>query len=688
MNLGEYSALGVFGSSAPTIVSVDVPASATYAAGESLVFTLNFYGATTVTGSPRIALNIGGTVRYADYESGSGTTALLFRHIVLDGDNDANGISVTALELNGGTLQDAAGNGVNLVLNGVGDTSGIIVNTAPPTADIILAVGAITKTENSISTTLSHTSDVLAEFDKYQYRVNGGTWIDTPANVFIGSLNSGTTYSVVFRAVDSNGVELDSIIQSITTSVAILEPVLINSLPDINVNQGKYINVDLDDYFFNADSYQVTGITTGSGLVFDFRRISGTVNFVDVGNSPFTLTVNAINTFGNVSDTFDVEVTASSVVLPQGNWFIGPVNVGVNTVGLAPVYNGTDATSFEMTLDGTNWTTFCDSLFLTGLDSGTAYPNAAVRAVNNVGNGVAVSFAFATKVSPTVTRVDNRVRKILSNARLTLADPNEERWDDATLVAILEEAQIDFCQQTQMLHERINVPVFANDPYFELPANCWQLTRVLYDNNVIPLVTHHELDTIGAADVVSVAKLTTTSNNWEEDKGAPAAVVYDRANMLEGKVYPIPDDRFRSDQSVGYIGITASVEGAELPNLYGIVSDIEDSNGVDINETALFGVVSNLSSEQIKSYLKCYFLKNPDTLENVDSKLSIPSMYDTALKFYVCGQAFMNDIDTGYQQKGADQMRIYERHIKTAKRDSAKDFTRASQFETPYRRGV
>jgi len=282
----------------------------------------------------------------------------------------------------------------------------------------------------------------------------------------------------------------------------------------------------------------------------------------------------------------------------------------------------------------------------------------------------------------------DRVRKILARARLTLADPNKERWDDATLVDILEEAQIDFCQQTQMLHERINVPVFANNPYFALPDDCWQLTRVLYDNNVIPLVTHYELDSQGVANVVGVAKLTTTSNSWEEDTGIPAAIIYDRANMLEGKVYPIPDERFRSDQDVGYLGVAVSVEGAELPDVFGVVSDVEDSNAIDLDYTDLFGVVSNLSSEEIESYVKCYFLKNPATLESIDSELSIPSMYDIALKFYVCGQAFMNDIDTGYQQKGADQMRIYERHIKTAKRDSAKDFTRASQFETYYRRGV
>lgn len=87
------------------------------------------------------------------------------------------------------------------------------------------------------------------------------------------------------------------------------------------------------------------------------------------------------------------------------------------------------------------------------------------------------------------------------------------------------------------------------------------------------------------------------------------------------------------------------------------------------------------------SFLTCYYLKNPTQVTDIDSLIDIPAMYDIALKFYVCGQAFMNDIDTGYQQKGAAQMMIYERHVKSAKRDSSHDWTRAGQFETTYRRG-
>jgi len=342
-----------------------------------------------------------------------------------------------------------------------------------------------------------------------------------------------------------------------------------------------------------------------------------------------------------------------------------------------------------------------------------------------------------------------RVEKILSNARLTLADPRKERWDDDTLIAILNEAQIDFCQQTQMLHKRIDVPIIIGNPYFALPDDCWLLTRALYNNTVLPLVTHQELDTTSGARWYVDFGLPTAGTDWESTTGEPQAIIYDRANMLEGKIYPIPNKPikesiylFDAEEAetffeVELFGVTTLFDGATLVDDYGVISslaslttdtDVIPDYGItsaltitDAGDTPKdgFGIIVDLTDYEFNSpygtvvdstddsivdtfedvygfvdtmveacsFLKCYYLKNPTDLVDVTSELSIPSMYDIALKFYLCGQAFMNDIDIGGQQKGATQMMIYERHVKTAKKDSMRDFTRAGQFQTVYRRG-
>ncbi len=138
--------------SAPTITSVSVPANATYATGQNLDFTVNTNENITVNtggGTPRIALTVGATTRYADYLSGGGTSALLFRYTVQAGDNDADGIAVGALDPNGGTLRDAADNSLTLTLNSVGSTAAVLVDTAAPTATIVVADTALAAGETS-----------------------------------------------------------------------------------------------------------------------------------------------------------------------------------------------------------------------------------------------------------------------------------------------------------------------------------------------------------------------------------------------------------------------------------------------------------------------------------------------------------------------------------------------------------
>ncbi|MGO4392251.1 Ig-like domain-containing protein [Variovorax sp. M-6] len=129
---------------APTVASVAVPANGTYNSGGALDFTVNFDETVTVDstgGTPRIAIVVGATTRYADYVSGSGTSALVFRYTVPNGDLDANGITVGALSLNGGSLKDGAGNDAVTTLNSVGNTAGVHVDGNQPS---VIGVSAST----------------------------------------------------------------------------------------------------------------------------------------------------------------------------------------------------------------------------------------------------------------------------------------------------------------------------------------------------------------------------------------------------------------------------------------------------------------------------------------------------------------------------------------------------------------
>ena len=100
-----------------------------FIAGDGIEATVTFDEPVTVTGTPRLALGVGGETRQADYASGSGTASAVFRYTVVTADDDANGISVaaSALSLNEGTIADAAGNAAALGLGDHAVTDGDLV---------------------------------------------------------------------------------------------------------------------------------------------------------------------------------------------------------------------------------------------------------------------------------------------------------------------------------------------------------------------------------------------------------------------------------------------------------------------------------------------------------------------------------------------------------------------------------
>ncbi len=92
-------------------LSVTAPPGGTFERGDTVVATVTFNKAVDVTGTPQLALGIGGQTRQAGYASGTGTAALVFRYVVVTADTDTDGLSVgaSALALNGGTIDVAGG---------------------------------------------------------------------------------------------------------------------------------------------------------------------------------------------------------------------------------------------------------------------------------------------------------------------------------------------------------------------------------------------------------------------------------------------------------------------------------------------------------------------------------------------------------------------------------------------------
>ena len=117
----------------PTVSSINSStANGSYKVGGTISIQVTFSESVIVTGTPQLTLETGSTDHVLNYASGSGTNSLTFFYTVQTGDTSADleYASTTALALNGGSINDSAGNTGVLTLPGLGASGSLSANKA------------------------------------------------------------------------------------------------------------------------------------------------------------------------------------------------------------------------------------------------------------------------------------------------------------------------------------------------------------------------------------------------------------------------------------------------------------------------------------------------------------------------------------------------------------------------------
>ncbi|MDE3739996.1 Ig-like domain-containing protein [Pseudomonas resinovorans] len=348
----------------PVVGSVSVPVGIPYNAGDTLTFVVNASEAVIVNGVPRLSLDIGGTTVFANYVAGSGTSTLVFQYTIQAGDNDANGIAVTGLASNGGSLLDAAGNAMTLTLSSVGDTSGVIVDTVAPNPSGIVSVDPSPTNAGSVRYTVTFSEDVsgvdlgdftlvttgsaggsltgLVQIDArtYQLTVSGvsgtgtlglnlngsGTGIvDVAGNALSGGL-TGAVYSVDRDVPTVTGVSVPVGVHynagdTLTFVVNASEAVIVNGVPRLAIDMGG--TTVFADYVAGSGSstlvFQYTvraGDNDANGIAVTGLVANGATLRDAIGNS-MNLALNGVgNTSGVIVDTTAPNASATVTPLP------------------------------------------------------------------------------------------------------------------------------------------------------------------------------------------------------------------------------------------------------------------------------------------------------------------------------------------------------------------------------------
>jgi hypothetical protein len=300
------------------------PANGRNGLNQNLDFTATFTDAVTVSGTPRLQLNIGGVPRYADYVSGSSTAILTFRYTTQASDNDLDGITVLSpIDKNGGTIKDTFNDPALEVTytNSIPDTAAVLVDTTPPTVSTN-SVSASHRLEGN-SVTLSYTFSeavsgvTAANFTLVTSSLSGTAAIGTPAcsggsapcttwDVVVsnvGSVSSGASGTLHLDLANGNNI-VDSAIPANAmlagstatgTSVTVWKTITIPTVLPIGVLTVPYNNSVAAVGGNGSFTYTVISGSIPSGLTFTNGVFSGT----PTGSTPTTYTFTIRATDGN-----------------------------------------------------------------------------------------------------------------------------------------------------------------------------------------------------------------------------------------------------------------------------------------------------------------------------------------------------------------------------------------------------
>ncbi|WP_253585436.1 beta strand repeat-containing protein [Aeromonas caviae] len=313
---------------APTVSSIAISGASgaqnsTLNAGDVVSVTVTMDEATVVDttgGTPRVALNVGGSTVYADYVSGSGTASLLFQYTILAGQTDANGISLEAdaLQANGGTLRDAAGNAANLAHGVVADNAGYLVDTTAPSFTSGASATAID--ENSGTAQIVYTA-ASTDAGTVTYSLKAG------ADAALFSINASTgavtltgnpdyetkaSYSFTVVATDAAGNASEQVVSLGINNLDDTAPTITSAATATAISEnsgaGQVVytvtSTDTDDIVTGSTSYSLKA--GADAALFSINAATGAVTLIDNPDyetkASYSFTVVATDAAGNASE--------------------------------------------------------------------------------------------------------------------------------------------------------------------------------------------------------------------------------------------------------------------------------------------------------------------------------------------------------------------------------------------------
>jgi hypothetical protein len=305
-----------------------------------------------------------------------------------------------------------------------------------------------------------------------------------------------------------------------------------------------------------------------------------------------------------------------------------------------------------------------------------------------------------------------RLANIIARARQTLADVDGDRFTDARLVVLAQDAQEDIVESANLLRKKIALAINISQASYTLPEDTLLVQRIMFNGQKVVPKSHDDMDRI--------------SPTWENTTGSTVEhVVYDKIALRELIVYPIPSENVNSNTiTITNEGVVATPVPAEIALCYnaltgfGVTVDLAEltatvvapsATGVmtgltDFTFDSPYGVTTSLTSDDVllteafssfgvvSDYaetegLVIYYTSKPTDLVDVNSDLEIEPTWDRAIRYYIVGMALRDDKDTQNVAVAKEELRLYDRQLGRAENNSSKNKLATGKREVAYQGG-
>ena len=287
--ISEDTATIILAQQPAEISSVSVPPSGSYGLGEELDFIVNYnkpVNVNTSSGTPELVLQVGGQAKNVPYMSGSGSTSLVFRYTVVEGDEDDDGVLVETLLLNGGTITNEGVNS-SLVLQNIDNTENVMVDAVAPSGYAITIDQDLIHVGNQTEISFTYSNAEVATTYTYIITslqgggtVNGTgqvlTSTDQVTGLNLSNLNDGVV-SISFMLEDANGnigIPVVSTISKQTNHA----PVASDDHHSLGVNTNHIANVLDNDSDGDGDNIDASLVDSPSNGTIIFN-VDGEFNY-------------------------------------------------------------------------------------------------------------------------------------------------------------------------------------------------------------------------------------------------------------------------------------------------------------------------------------------------------------------------------------------------------------------------